>query len=147
QSEKFNLMALIRQFATVLALCFITCAARADEGMWLLNEPPRKLLQEKYGFALQDAWLERAQKASIRFNSGGSGSFVAPDGLVVTNHHIGADCLQKLSPKDRDYYRDGFYARSRSEELRCPDLELNVLQSIEDVTERVNAAVKPEMKP
>jgi hypothetical protein len=121
--------------------------AQADEGMWLLNNPPRELLKRKYQFDLTDAWLERVQKASVRFNSGGSGSFVSADGLVVTNHHIGADSLQKLSPKDKDYYRDGFYARIRTEELKCPDLELNVLQSIADVTPRVNAAVKSEMRP
>ncbi len=120
---------------------------QADEGMWLLNDPPRQLLQKKYKFELTDAWLEHAQKASVRFNNGGSGSFVAPDGLLITNHHIGADCLQKLSPKDKDFYHDGFHARTRAEELKCPDLELNVLQSIEDVTARVNAAVKPDMKP
>jgi hypothetical protein len=115
--------------------------------MWLLNDPPRQLLKDKYGFDLTDAWLEHAQKASVRFNSGGSGGFVSADGLIVTNHHIGADSLQKLSPKDKDYYRDGYYARTRAQELKCPDLELNVLMSIEDVTARVNAAVKPDMKP
>jgi hypothetical protein len=122
-------------------------SAQSDEGMWLLNDPPRKLLKEKYGFDLTDAWLERAQKASVRFNSGGSGSFVSADGLVATNHHIGADALQKLSPKDKDYYHDGYYARTPAEELKCPDLELNVLMSMQDVTDRVNAAVKPEMSP
>ena len=90
---------------------FAVTGLRADEGMWLLNDPPRKLLKEKYDFDLTDAWLEHAQKASVRFNNGGSGSFVSADGLIVTNHHIGADCLQKLSPKDKDYLRDGFYAR------------------------------------
>jgi hypothetical protein len=118
-----------------------------DEGMWLLNDPPRQRLKDNYHFDLTDAWLERAQKASVRFNNGGSGGFVSADGLVVTNHHIGAEQLQKLSPKDRDYVRDGYHARSRAEELKCPDLELNVLRSIEDVTERVNAAVKKEMTP
>src|SRR5262245_1912733 len=76
----------------------------ADEGMWLVNDPPRELLRKKYGFEIGAAWLERVQKASVRFNNGGSGGFVSPDGLVLTNHHIGADCLQKLSPKDKDYY-------------------------------------------
>jgi hypothetical protein len=121
--------------------------ALADQGMWLLNNPPRQLLKSKYQFDLDDSWLKRVQKASVRFNNGGSGGFVSTDGLVVTNHHIGADSLQKLSPKDKDYFRDGFYARTRSEELQCPDLELNVLQSIEDVTARVNAAVTPDMTP
>jgi hypothetical protein len=120
---------------------------QADEGMWLLNAPPRQLLKTKYQFDLTDAWLERAQLASVRFNNGGSGGFVSGDGLIVTNHHIAADALQKLSPKDKDYLRDGFYAKLRGDELKCPDLELNVLQSIEDVTDRVNKAVSPDLPP
>ncbi len=131
----------------VAFLVLSIAAARADEGMWLLNDPPRKLLRDRYQFDLTDAWLEHAQKASVRFNNGGSGSFVSPDGLLITNHHIGADCLQKLSPKGKDFYHDGFYARTQAEELKCPDLELNVLRSIEDVTDRVNAAVKKDMTP
>jgi hypothetical protein len=121
--------------------------ARADEGMWLLNDPPRDHLKARYGFDLTDAWLTRAQKSAVRFTNGASGGFVSPDGLVVTNHHVGADCLQKLSSAEHDYYHGGFYARARADEAKCPDLELNVLQSIEDVTGRVNAAVKPEMTP
>jgi hypothetical protein len=119
----------------------------ADEGMWLLNDPPRQYLKDRHGFDLTDSWRERAQKASVRFNNGGSGSFVSADGLIVTNHHIGADCLQKLSPKGEDYLRDGYHAATRDQELQCPDLELNVLQSIEEVTARVNEAVKPDMPP
>jgi len=119
----------------------------ADEGMWLLNDPPRQHLKDKYQFDLTDDWLTHAQKASVRFNNGGSGGFVSADGLVATNHHIGADSIHKVSPRDKDYLRDGFYARTRDEEIKCPDLELNILQSIEAVTARVNAAVKPDMKP
>src|SRR4051794_6567100 len=115
--------------------------------MWLLNDPPRQLLKKKYGFDLTDAWLEHAQKASVRFNNGGSGGFVPPDGLIVTNHHIGADQLQKLSGKGKDYLRDGFFARTRARELKCSDLELNVLMSIEDVTRQIDGAVRPDMKP
>jgi hypothetical protein len=121
--------------------------ALSDEGMWLLNEPPRAQLKAKYGFDLTDEWLEHARLASIRFNNGGSGSFVSPNGLIITNHHIGSDALQKLSTPERNLFRDGFYAKTHDGELKCEDLELNVLQSIEDVTAQVNAAVKPEMKP
>lgn len=117
----------------------------ADEGMWLFNNPPTKLLKEKYNFTPTKEWLEHVQQSSVRFNSGGSGSFVSADGLVMTNHHVGADCLQKLGDEKHNYYRDGFHAKSRAEEKRCHDLELNVLLSIEDVTARVNAAVKPGM--
>lgn len=115
----------------------------ADEGMWLLNEPPRKLLQERHDFALTDTWLQRAIQASVRFTNGGSGGFVSPDGLIVTNHHVGAGAIQKLSTKSANYLQNGFLAATRKQELKCPDLELNVLQEIVDVTARVKAAVKP----
>ncbi len=119
--------------------------AFADEGMWLFNSPPLKQLKERYHFEPARLWLDRLQKASVRFNSGGSGSFVSATGLVITNHHIGADALQKFSDEQHNYLRDGFYARTRTEEKKCIDLELNVLMSIEDVTARVNGAVKSEM--
>src|SRR5437773_11734247 len=126
-----------------LLLSNIMHNSNADEGMWLFNNPPRKQLKEKYGFEVTDAWLEHVQKSSVRFNSGGSGSFVSEEGLALSNHHVGADALQKFGDKDHNYLRDGFYARTLAEEKRCLDLELNVLMSIEDVTDRVNAAVKP----
>jgi hypothetical protein len=128
---------------TIAAPLMLAFSAMADEGMWLFNDPPRQRIEAKYGFKLTGDWLEHVQKSSIRFNNGGSGSFVSPEGLVMSNHHVGADCLHKLSTPERDLLRDGFHARTREEELRCHDLELNVLMSIEDVTKRVNAAVKP----
>lgn len=121
--------------------------ARSDEGMWLFNEPPTELLRDKHDFVLSPQWLDRAQGASIRFNNGGSGSFISPDGLIITNHHIGSDALQKLSTKEKPLLQDGFLAKTRAEELKCPDLELNVLQDILDVTDRVNAGVKPGLSP
>ena len=126
-----------------VALALNCARGTADEGMWLFNNPPKKLLKEKYGFEPSPQWLEHLQRASIRFNSGGSGSFVSSAGLVMTNHHVGADALQKLSDKTHDYLRTGFHAKTRAEEFKCLDLELNVLRDIEDVTARVNAAVKP----
>ena len=128
----------------LLPLALPSSTGRADEGMWLFNAPPNKQLKEKYNFEPGAAWLNHLQKASVRFNSGGSGSFVSGDGLIITNHHVGADALQKFSDAQHNYLKDGFYALSRAEEKRCLDLELNVLISIEDVTARVNAAVTPE---
>ncbi|ACB73908.1 conserved hypothetical protein [Opitutus terrae PB90-1] len=118
-----------------------TISAHADEGMWLYSAPPREQIKATYGFELTDAWLEHLMKASVRFNSGGSGSFVSGDGLVITNHHVGADSLQKMGTAEKNYLRDGFYAQTPADEVKCNDLELNVLQSIEDVTARVNAAI------
>ncbi len=120
---------------------------RGDEGMWIFNDLPRKLLQERYGFTPSNDWAEHIMKSSLRFNSGGSGSFVSSQGLVLTNHHVGAETLHKLSTPENNYYRDGFYAGTLEEEIPAPDEELNQLVEIEDVTERVNAAVKAEMSP
>ena len=119
----------------------------ADEGMWLFNQPPREQLKSKYQFETTPEWMEHLQKASVRFNSGGSGSFVSAKGLVLSTPHVAADALQKLSNADRDILADGYHARTQAEELPCVDLELNVLMSIEDVTDEVNDAVDPKLTP
>jgi Peptidase S46 len=129
----------------LLTVSILIAPVRADEGMWPFNIVPRAEIKKRYGFEMTDAWLRRTQLASVRFNNGGSGSFVSPGGLVLTNHHIAADTLAKLSTSQKDLGKTGFYARARAEELKAPDLELNVLVSIEDVTARVNAAVKEGM--
>lgn len=116
----------------------------ADEGMYLFNDLPAKTLKERHNFEIDQAWADHLRLSSVRFNSGGSGSFISSDGLVLTNHHVAADTLHKLSSKDRDLIKDGYLAKSLDEELRAPDLELNQLVSIEDVTDRVNAGVKPD---
>jgi hypothetical protein len=129
--------------AVALFLVLMTTAAPADEGMWTFTNPPLKLLREKYGFNPTAEWLDHVRLSSIRFNDGGSGSFVSPDGLVMTNHHVAVGQLQKVSTAAKDYVADGFYAPTQAEELKAADLELNVLMSMEDVTARVLAAVKP----
>lgn len=122
-------------------------SAHADEGMWLFNKPPLRQLEEKHNFKVTPEWLEHLQKSSVRFGNGGSGSFVSANGLILTNHHVGAGMIEKLSTPERNLVKSGFYAKQAGEELKCPDLELNVLMSIEDVTARVNAAVKADQSP
>lgn len=118
-----------------------------DEGMWLYNNAPKEYLKSKYGFEPTDAWLDHLRLSSVRFNSGGSGSFVSADGLVLTNHHVGADDLQKLSDEKNDYLKNGFHAKTQADEKPCKGLELNVLLKIEDVTAKVQSAVKEGASP
>ncbi len=140
---------LTRRLAPALAAAALVAAsfspAAADEGMWLFNEFPSEAFAAEYGFTPGESWLEQVQAATVRFNNGGSGSFVSPDGLVMTNHHVGFDCIQKVSSAENDYISEGFTAASRDDELPCPDLELNVLDSIERVTGRVQGAVEDGM--
>lgn len=136
----------MRKFLLLMLLLVLAGnRVRGDEGMWLFNNPPLKQLKEKYQFEPTKEWLEHLQKASVRFNSGGSGSFISANGLCITNHHVGLDTLQKMSSEKNNYVRDGFYAKSQKDEVKATDLELNVLMSIEDVTDRVKSSVKPEM--
>src|SRR5918911_3385817 len=140
----------IRKFTSALLGALLTLsslapAARADEGMWPFNNVPKAEIKKRYGFDVRDDWLKHLQLASVRFNNGGSGSFVSPDGLVLTNYHIVEDIVGEISTPQKDYAKEGFLARTRAEEIKAPSLELNVLMSIEDVTARVNGVVKPGM--
>jgi len=121
--------------------------AQADEGMWLFNQVPKAAIAKKYGFTFTDQFSRQLQLGSVRFNNGGSGSFVSAEGLLFTNHHVGMDCIQKVSSPTSDYVKDGFQARIRAEEKRCPDLEINILQSIDDVTAKVNAGLTDATPP
>ena len=137
----------LRKFLCALLLALFSLqtlnfAALADEGMWTFNNVPRADIKKKYGFDVTDEWLKKVQLASVRFNNGGSGSFVSPTGLVLTNYHIVEDIVNEVSTPQKDLAKEGFVAHTRAEEIKAPSLELNVLMSIEDVTNRVNGAVK-----
>ncbi len=146
QKKQFKRLA--GMFMPMMAIVMmLTGPLAADEGMWTLDNPPLKQLKEKYGFEPTATWLEHIRLASVRVGDGGSGSFVSPNGLMLTNHHVARGQLQKLSSAQNDYVKDGFYAPTLADELSCPDLELNVLISMENVTAKVLAAVKKNMDP
>jgi hypothetical protein len=114
----------------------------AEEGMWTFDNPPLKQLAAKYNFHPTQAWLDHLRLSSVRLNDGGSGSFVSPNGLLLTNHHVARFQLQKNSTAEHDYLRDGFYAATPDQEMKSPDLEINVLVGMQDVTARVQGAAK-----
>ena len=137
----------LRRFFVALLLALFSLStlhitALAEEGMWTFNNVPRAEIKKKYGFEITDDWLNKVRLASVRFNNGGSGSFVSSDGLVLTNYHIVEDIVGEVSTPQKDLAKEGFVARTRAEEIKATSLELNVLMSIEDVTSRVNGAVK-----
>jgi hypothetical protein len=111
----------------------------ADEGIWLFSRPPKELIEKKHQFQLTDDLMDRLRLASV--HTGASGSIVSSRGLLFTNHHVASECIQQLSTAGHDYMNNGFYAATEAEEKKCPDFELKVLQSTEDVTGQVNAGI------
>src|SRR5271167_3418970 len=132
----------------VLLLCLATLGlgnlALADEGMWLFNHFPVDKVQAKYGFTPDQAWLDHVRLSSARAPNGSS-SFVSPDGLIFTNHHIAQECIHDLSTSGKDYMKQGFYAPAHADEAKCPGMEFVVLEDITDVTAKVNSGVKSGM--
>ena len=127
----------------IFVAAWTALVCQADEGMWLVNQFPKETVRKRYGVEVTDPFLAHVQRASVRFNNGGSGSFISPQGLMFTNHHVGRDCIQKVSTADHDYIANGFYAASPAEEKKCPDLEVNVLLKIDDVTAKVKEGEAP----
>ncbi len=133
----------IRSLVLVSAMMSLAAAAiRAEEGMWTFDNPPVKLLKSKYGFTPTQEWLDHLRLASVRLNDGGSGSFVSANGLLLTNHHVARGQLQKNSSGEHDYLRDGFYADTPDKEMKSPDLEVNVLVAMQNVTSRVQGSAR-----
>ena len=125
-------VAVLLDFATV---------ASADEGMWTFDNFPAAKVQQQYGFAPDQKWLDRVRKATVRLENGCSGSVVSKDGLVMTNHHCITDCTAALSSPGNDYVDDGFYTAARKDEKICPGFEASILKSISDVSERVKVGI------
>src|SRR5512135_994380 len=132
----------------VLALVAVvfSMVPRADEGFWPYNNIPKAELKKKFGFTPTDDWVKHLMLATVRFG-GGTGSVVSPNGLVLTNHHIGLGTLQRFTTAERNMVKDGFFAATQADEIKVPGMTLNVLQKIEDVTAKVNAVLKPGMAP
>lgn len=138
-------MKLIPLFGLITVLSMSGSLVRGDEGMWLFNDLPVDMLRQKYGFEPSAEWAEHLMKSSVRFNVGGSASFISSTGLVLTNHHVGSDTLFKLSTPERNIMESGFLAKTPEQELKAPDLELNQLVTIKDVTDVVKGSVTVEM--
>ena len=126
-------------FGTMLSLPL--AAARAEEGMWTFDAFPAAKMRAAYGFAPDQAWLDRVRGAAVRLTGGCSASFVSSSGLILTNHHCVADCLQDLSTDAADILKTGFAAATRAGEKQCPGQQAEVVTAIRDVTPQMKAAV------
>jgi hypothetical protein len=134
---------MISAVATLAALT----PAFADEGMWTFDNFPSRAVQQKYGITIDQAWLDRVRAGAVRLAGGCSASLVSAEGLVLTNHHCVAGCVQDLSTAERDYLKNGFFPASRAEERQCPGTQAEILTDIGEVTPRVNAATSGKAGP
>lgn len=132
-----------RLSALLLTLVFLLNVpfVLSDDGMWTFDNPPLKQWKERYNFEPSKEWLDRLRLASVRF-PGASGVFVSPNGLIATNHHVASGFIERLSSKERDLLKNGFYAKTQAEELKVPDGNVSILESYDNVTDRVHAAAK-----
>lgn len=128
-------------FLLIVSFLISSLPVLADDGMWTFDNPPLKQWKEKYNFEPSKEWLDRVRLASVRF-PGASGVFVSPNGLIATNHHVASGFIERLSSKERDLLKSGFYAKTQAEELKVPDGNVSILESYDNVTERVHTAAK-----
>ncbi|MBK8315558.1 MAG: S46 family peptidase [Acidobacteria bacterium] len=127
-------------------------ASFADEGMWLpdrLDKLPLAQLKKK-GFELKPEEVYSTANPSLKdavvqISIGGTGSFVSPEGLIVTNHHVAFGAVTRASTTEKDYINNGFLAKARGEEIPAQGYTISITQEYKDVTSEVLSAVKPEM--
>lgn len=129
------------RFSLILLLASLCHSLSADEGMWPFNLVPKEQIKKKYGLTLSEEWLKKVQRSCLRMSTGGSASFISRRGLVMTNHHVGAEALYDLSGAENNLFEKGFYAETEEEEIRAPGLYVDQLVQIEDVTAAVRAAM------
>ena len=142
----------MKTFKTLMLalLCAITLPTHADEGMWLLQMMQEQHLIDRLkaqGLLLETEDIYSPNSVSLKdavgiFGRGCTGEIISPDGLILTNHHCGYDAIQQHSSVEHDYLRDGFWAKSRQEELPTPGLTFRFVERIVDVTDKVNADIK-----
>ncbi len=128
-----------RLFTALLLLNFLVPVVLADDGMWTFDNPPLRQWKERYNFEPSKEWLDRLRLASVKF-PGASGVFVSPNGLIATNHHVASGFIERLSTKERDLLKTGFFAPTQAKELKVPDGNVSILESYDNVTERVHNA-------
>jgi hypothetical protein len=131
---------------TMLFACAGAAPVAADEGMWLFDRFPKDAVHQKYGFEVTPQFLDGLRLATVRIG-GGSGAFVSPHGLLLTDRRAVSACLAQLASAGHDYAKDSFYAASQPAEVRCTGLQAGVLTGIEDVTKQVKAAAKESTTP
>lgn len=133
----------MKALACAVMLLAMNSAAVADEGMWTFDNFPKQIAHEKFGIEISDAWLDKVRLSTTRLESAGcTGSFISGDGLLLSNHHCARRCLAQLSTAEMDLLANGFLARSRTQEVRCPTEQVSVLVATEEITPKVAAAIK-----
>ncbi|MEP6982305.1 MAG: S46 family peptidase [Sphingomicrobium sp.] len=132
----------LRQAAAVIALIALPMsAARADEGMWTIDAFPAAKMRADYGWAPDQAWLDKVRQAAVRLTGGCSASFVSSEGLILTNHHCVAGCAEQNSTAKNNILKAGFVAGTRERELKCAGQQAELVTSIRDVTADVKGAI------
>ncbi|MFN7826793.1 MAG: S46 family peptidase [Acidobacteriota bacterium] len=138
----------------VFSLLAAPLASWADEGMWLPNSLGKLPLSQlkKRGFELkpEEVYSESApslKDAIVQISIGGTGSFVSPDGLILTNHHVAFSAVTSASSTENDYITKGFLAKSREAEIPAAGYSISITQDFKNVTAEVLEAVKPGMSP
>ena len=137
----------MKRIPLVLAILAATAAVLADQGMWTTHNFPRETVKQKYNVTLDDAWLQKLQRSVVRLETGCTGSFVSPDGLILTNHHCAQSCLAENSTAARDLVANGFVSPDRAEEIKCQGEAISVLMETEDVTPRSRRRLRPSPRP